>query len=60
MKRQPQPGSQLAKACKYTLSLWDKLTRFLEYPELELSNPSTKAKVGPCGRTHQASSRGVD
>ena len=36
--RQVLPGGQLAKACKYTLSLWDKLTRFLEYPELELSN----------------------
>jgi hypothetical protein len=28
----------LAKACHYTLTLWEKLTRFLEYPELELSN----------------------
>ncbi|MGB8888911.1 MAG: transposase [Candidatus Korobacteraceae bacterium] len=32
------PGGALAKACNYTLTLWDKLTRFLEYPELELSN----------------------
>ena len=31
------PGGALAKACNYTLTLWDKLTRFLEYPELELS-----------------------
>jgi hypothetical protein len=30
-------GGALAKACNYTLTLWDKLTRFLEYPELELS-----------------------
>ena len=26
------------KAASYTLALWRKLTRFLEYPELELSN----------------------
>src|SRR5208337_2548616 len=32
------PGGALAKACNYTLTLWQKLTRFLEYPELELSN----------------------
>jgi Transposase IS66 family len=31
-------GGALAKACNYTLTLWNKLTRFLEYPELELSN----------------------
>jgi hypothetical protein len=27
----------LSKACQYALALWNKLTRFLEYPELELS-----------------------
>jgi hypothetical protein len=32
------PASALAKACNYTLALWQKLTRVLEYPELELSN----------------------
>ena len=32
------PASTLGKACRYTLTLWRKLTRFLEYPELELSN----------------------
>jgi hypothetical protein len=32
------PAGALAKACRYTLALWQKLTRFLEYPELELSN----------------------
>ena len=32
------PSSALGKACRYTLTLWQKLTRFLEYPELELSN----------------------
>src|SRR6202011_1475919 len=32
------PSSALSKACQYALTLWRKLTRFLEYPELELSN----------------------
>jgi len=32
------PSSTLNKACQYALTLWKKLTRFLEYPELELSN----------------------
>ena len=41
------PGSQLAKACKYTLSLWDKLKRFLEYPELELSNNLAENSMRP-------------
>ena len=31
------PASALGKAASYTLSLWHKLTRFLEHPELELS-----------------------
>jgi transposase len=32
------PASALAKACNNTLALWPKLTRFLEHPQLELSN----------------------
>jgi transposase len=32
------PSSALGKALSYTLTLWHKLTRFLEHPELELSN----------------------
>ena len=32
------PASALSKACHYALALWRKLTRFLEHPELELSN----------------------
>ena len=45
--RQVLPSSQLAKACRYTLSLWDKLTRFLEYPELELSNNLAENSMRP-------------
>ena len=46
-QRQVLPGSQLGKACKYTLSLWDKLTRFLQYPELELSNNLAENSMRP-------------
>jgi hypothetical protein len=32
------PSSALGRAASYTLAVWQKLTRFLEYPELEWSN----------------------
>jgi transposase len=35
---QALPASALGKAANYTLALWARLTRFLEYAELELSN----------------------
>jgi len=41
------PSSALAKACQYTLTLWPKLTRFLEYPELELSNNLAENSMRP-------------
>jgi hypothetical protein len=41
------PGGALAKACNYTLTLWDKLTRFLEYPELELSTNLAENSMRP-------------
>ena len=41
------PGGALAKACNYTFTLWDKLTRFLEYPELELSNNLAENSMRP-------------
>jgi transposase len=41
------PGGSLAKASNYTLTLWDKLTRFLEYPELELSNNLAENSMRP-------------
>jgi transposase len=41
------PGGALAKACNYVLTLWDKLTRFLEYPELELSNNLAENSMRP-------------
>ena len=41
------PASALGKAANYTLSLWKKLTRFLEYPELELSNNLAENSMRP-------------
>ncbi len=41
------PSSALSKACRYTLTLWRKLTRFLEYPELELSNNLAENSMRP-------------
>ena len=41
------PSSALSKACKYELTLWRKLTRFLEYPELELSNNLAENSMRP-------------
>ena len=41
------PSSALGKAATYTLSLWRKLTRFLEYPELELSNNLAENSMRP-------------
>ena len=35
------------KACNYTLTLWEKLIRFLEYPELELSNNLAENSMRP-------------
>jgi integrase len=32
------PKSALAKACNYTLTLWQRLTRFLDYPVLEITS----------------------
>jgi transposase len=41
------PKSMLAKACNYTLTLWRRLTRFLEYPVLELSNNLAENAMRP-------------
>ena len=41
------PSSALSKACQYALTLWRKLTRFVEYPELELSNNLAENSMRP-------------
>ena len=44
---QALPSSALGKAVTYTLGLWPKLTRFLEYPEAELSNNLAENSMRP-------------
>jgi len=44
---QPLPSSALAKGCNYTLTLWSPLTRFLDYPQLELSNNLAENAIRP-------------
>lgn len=41
------PSSALGKAVSYTLGFWPKLTRFLEYPEVELSNNLAENSMRP-------------
>jgi transposase len=44
---QALPGSALAKGCNYALTLWSRLTRFLDYPQLELSNNLAENAIRP-------------
>src|ERR1700726_4561157 len=41
------PKSALAKACNYTLTLWQRLIRFLDYPGVELSNNLAENAIRP-------------
>jgi transposase len=41
------PKSAAGQACSYALSIWTRLTRFLEYPELELSNNLAENSMRP-------------
>jgi transposase len=41
------PKSATGKAANYTLALWNKLTRFLDHPELELSNNLAENSMRP-------------
>jgi transposase len=41
------PGGVLANACQYTLGHWPRLTCFLQYPELELSNNLAENSMRP-------------
>jgi transposase len=38
LSKKVSPKSAAGEACTYTIKLWKKLTCFLDYPELELSN----------------------
>jgi transposase len=41
------PGGALESACQYAIAIWSRLTRFLEYPELELSNNLAENSIRP-------------
>jgi transposase len=41
------PGGALENACEYAMRIWPRLTRFLEYPELELSNNLIENSMRP-------------
>ena len=47
VQAQVLPARALGKAARYTLALWPKLTRFLQYPELELSNNLAENSMRP-------------
>ncbi len=44
---QALPASKLGSAIHYTLALWERLARFLDYPELELSNNLAENSMRP-------------
>jgi transposase len=41
------PKSTAGQASSYTLAIWTRLTRFLDYPELELSNNLAENSMRP-------------
>ena len=47
MSKTVLPSSAPGQACRYTLALWKKLIRFLDYPELELSNNFAENSMRP-------------
>ena len=44
-RSQTLPKSALAKACNYTLTLWNRLTRFLDHPILEMSTNAAENAI---------------
>ncbi len=46
-QRDALPASALGKAARYTLALWPKLLRFLDHPEIELSNNLAENSMRP-------------
>jgi transposase len=47
LQKKALPKSTAGQAANYTLSLWSKLTLFLKYPELELSNNLAENSMRP-------------
>jgi hypothetical protein len=53
----PMPAGALCKAYDYTLPLWHRLTRFLEHPQLELSNNLLENSMGAIAVVYQDRAR---
>ena len=47
MSRTVLPSNAAGHACRYTLALWKRLIRFLDHPELELSNNLAENSMRP-------------
>jgi transposase len=47
MSKTVLPKSAAGQACRYTLAIWKKLIRFLDYPELELSTNLAENSMRP-------------
>ncbi len=47
MSKTVLPKSAAGQACSYTLAIWKRLTRFLDYPELELSTNLAENSMRP-------------
>jgi hypothetical protein len=47
MSKTVLPKSAAGQACSYTLAFWKRLIRFLDYPELELSNNLAENSMRP-------------
>jgi transposase len=47
MSKTVLPKSVAGQACSYLLAIWNKLIRFLDYPELELSNNLAENSMRP-------------
>ena len=47
MSKTVLPKSAAGQACSYTLAIWNRLIRFVDYPELELSNNLAENSIRP-------------
>lgn len=47
MSKTVLPSSAAGQACRYTLGIWERLIRFLDHPELELSNNLAENSMRP-------------
>jgi transposase len=47
MSKTVLPKSAAGQGCSYALAIWTRLTRFLDYPELELSNNLAENSMRP-------------